>query len=139
MAQEINHPRTTRMWILLAPGAAYLVWVLLFPAFTVGLLFDGSVGVLLGLYICSQPAANGIDLMFMQRGAFRRAVKQSVRGRVADAERPGHDRRLVRDGNRRGPIHDAGLPALKPASREGRSNHRGQRADKVVLLGDLGG
>lgn len=66
------------MWILLAPGAAYLVWVLLFPAFTVGLLFDGSVGVLLGLYICSQPAANGIDLMFMQRGAFRRAIKQSA-------------------------------------------------------------
>ena len=60
------------MWILLAPAAAYLTWVLFFPAFTVGLLFDGSVGVLLGLYICSQPAANGIDLMFMQRGAFRR-------------------------------------------------------------------
>ena len=77
MTQEINHPRTARMWLLLAPAAAYLTWVLLFPAFTVGLLFDGSVGVLLGLYICSLPAANGIDLMFMQRGAFRRAVKHS--------------------------------------------------------------
>ena len=65
------------MWALLAPAAAYLVWLLFFPAFTLGMLFDGSVGVLLGLYICSQPAANGIDLMFMQRGALRRAVKHS--------------------------------------------------------------
>ena len=77
MTQRTNHPRTMRMWMLLAPAAAYLAWILLFPAFTVGMLFDGSVGVLLGLYICAQPAANGIDLMFMQRGAFRRAVKQS--------------------------------------------------------------
>jgi hypothetical protein len=65
------------MWILLVPAVIYLVWILVFPTVTVGMLFDGSVGVLLGLYICSQPAANGIDVMFMQRGAFRRAVKQS--------------------------------------------------------------
>jgi hypothetical protein len=65
------------MWIWLGPAAAYLAWILFFPEFTVGLLFDGSVGVLLGLYICSLPAANGIDLMFMERGAFRRAVKQA--------------------------------------------------------------
>jgi hypothetical protein len=77
MSDATNHPRTKRMWILLVPAVSYLVWVLLFPTFTIGMLFDGSIGVLLGLYICSQPAANGIDVMFMQRGAFRRVVKHS--------------------------------------------------------------
>jgi EamA domain-containing membrane protein RarD len=77
MAQEIYHQRTARMWALLASAAAYLVWVGLFPAYTFGLLVDGSVGIVLGLYICSQPAANGIDLMFVQRGTFRRVMRQS--------------------------------------------------------------
>ena len=31
----------------------------------------GSIGVLLGLYICAQPAANAVDLMFFQRGTVR--------------------------------------------------------------------
>jgi hypothetical protein len=77
VTQEIYHPRTIRMWALLAPSAAYLVWIVAFPDYSFGLLVDGSVGVLLGLYVCSQPAANGIDLMFVQRGAFRRAVRNS--------------------------------------------------------------
>jgi len=77
MSDAISHPRATRMWILLVPAVLYLVWILLFPTLTAGMLFDGSIGVVLGLYICAQPAANGIDLMFMQRGAFRRAVKHS--------------------------------------------------------------
>ena len=77
MAQEIDRQRTTRMWVLLAPAAAYLVWIGLFPGYSLGLLVDGSVGVLLGLYICAQPAANGIDLMFVQRGAVRRVMRQS--------------------------------------------------------------
>ncbi len=29
---------------------------------------DGTVGVLLGLFICSRPAANMLDLLFAQRG-----------------------------------------------------------------------
>lgn len=31
----------------------------------------GIIGVLLGLYICAQPAANAVDLLFFQRGAVR--------------------------------------------------------------------
>src|SRR3954451_14255471 len=78
MTPTSQHPRTRRMWTLLAPAAAYLSWILFYPAFSFGLLFDGSVGVLLGLYICAQPAAHGIDLIFMQRGALRRAVAHSA-------------------------------------------------------------
>ncbi len=36
----------------------------------------GSIGVLLGLYICSHPAANAVDLMFFERGAVRRLSKE---------------------------------------------------------------
>jgi hypothetical protein len=31
-------------------------------------MVDGVIGVLLGLYICSHPAANAIDLIFLERG-----------------------------------------------------------------------
>jgi len=36
----------------------------------------GSIGVLLGLYICAQPAANAVDLLFFQRGAVRQLSKE---------------------------------------------------------------
>jgi hypothetical protein len=39
-------------------------------------LVDGTRGVRLGLYICSHPAANGIDLIFLERGAFRRVTSR---------------------------------------------------------------
>jgi hypothetical protein len=39
-------------------------------------IMDGMVGIVLGLFICSRPAANGIDLLFVERGAFKRVVKQ---------------------------------------------------------------
>jgi hypothetical protein len=32
-------------------------------------LLDGTLGVILGLYICSQPAAHAIDLLFQARSA----------------------------------------------------------------------
>ena len=34
-------------------------------------LLDAIVGVLLGLYICSHPAAHGVDLLFFERGHLR--------------------------------------------------------------------
>ena len=77
MTQQVYQPNTARMWALLVPAAAYLGWMFYLPMLTGITLLDGSVGVLLGLYICSHPAANGIDLLFLQRGAFRRAVKDS--------------------------------------------------------------
>ena len=77
MTQQVYEPNTVRMWVLLAPAAAYLGWMFYLPMLTGTTLFDGSVGVVLGLYICSHPAANGIDLLFLQRGAFRRVVKHS--------------------------------------------------------------
>ena len=30
-------------------------------------VLDGSMGVILGLYICSHPAANAVDMLFFER------------------------------------------------------------------------
>jgi hypothetical protein len=30
-------------------------------------VLDGSLGVILGLYICSHPAANAVDMLFFER------------------------------------------------------------------------
>jgi hypothetical protein len=60
------------MWALLVPAFAYLVWMTYWPMLTGMRLLDGGVGVCLGLYICSRPAANAIDLFFVPRGTFRR-------------------------------------------------------------------
>jgi hypothetical protein len=65
-------PSTRRLCTLLVPAAAYLAWASSFRPLDGSPLVDGTVGVLLGLYICSHPAANGIDLIFLERGAFRR-------------------------------------------------------------------
>jgi len=66
-----------RLWAVLVPMAAYLVWMTTFhePASTVaGARVDGAVGVLLGLYAGAHPAANGIDLIFSsRRGRWRSA------------------------------------------------------------------
>jgi len=69
-------PGTRRLWALLVPAAAYLTWASYFRAPDVSPLVDGTIGVLLGLYICSHPAANGIDLIFLERGAFRRVTSR---------------------------------------------------------------
>src|SRR5262245_1862851 len=76
MTQQVYHPNSSRMLALLVPAAAYLGWMEYWPMLTGATLFDGSVGVVLGLYICSHPAANGIDLLFLQRGALRRGTRQ---------------------------------------------------------------
>src|ERR1051326_5653674 len=75
MTQQGYQPKSNRMWALMLPAFAYLGWMQYWPMLTGATLFDGSVGVVLGLYICSHPAANGIDLLFLQRGALRRAAR----------------------------------------------------------------
>jgi hypothetical protein len=69
-------PGTRRLWTLLVPAAAYLMWASYFRALDGSPLVDGTIGVLLGLYICSHPAANGVDLIFLERGAFRRVTSR---------------------------------------------------------------
>jgi hypothetical protein len=62
------------LWALIVVAGAYLAWQYYWPSFTGDDLFDGISGVVLGLFICSRPASNGIDLLFQERGAFKRAM-----------------------------------------------------------------
>lgn len=66
--------RDARLWLLIAVAGAYGAWQRYLPALTAGPTVDAVAGVLLGLYICSKPAANGIDLIFAQHGALRRTM-----------------------------------------------------------------
>ncbi|MGE3267834.1 MAG: hypothetical protein AB7P40_03730 [Chloroflexota bacterium] len=52
----------------MAYGAVLYVYATLTGEFRV----DGAIGVVLGLYVCSHPAANILDLLFMDGGAVRR-------------------------------------------------------------------
>jgi N-acyl homoserine lactone hydrolase len=65
-----------RLWALLVPVAVYLVWTASAATITGIARVDGTVGVLLGLYACAHPAANGIDLIFKDRRATRLAISR---------------------------------------------------------------
>ena len=55
--------------ILLAVAYGGLISELGFS--TGSLLYDGCIGVGLGLYICSHPVSNAIDLLFLDHGIMR--------------------------------------------------------------------
>jgi hypothetical protein len=57
----------TRLWLIGLVGIAYGLVFAFRPALLGQPLVQGSVGVLLGLYICSHPAANAVDLFFFGR------------------------------------------------------------------------
>jgi hypothetical protein len=59
--------QTLLVMILLA--SAYGGWLYYQRTLTGTSRGDGIIGVLLGLYICSRPAANFLDLLFFARGA----------------------------------------------------------------------
>jgi hypothetical protein len=60
---------------LLVPAAVYLVWQQSLPAITNHDSTYGIAGMLLGLFICSKPARNGIDVLIFERVSARRALK----------------------------------------------------------------
>jgi hypothetical protein len=67
---------STVLWILFLLAIAYGVAQHFLRTLTGMYLLDGSSGVLLGLYICSHPAANSIDLLFFHRDALEQAVSE---------------------------------------------------------------
>jgi hypothetical protein len=67
-------PNRRALLALLLPAAGYLLWQRQAPFWTGIDRLDGSIGLLLGLYLCSRPAANGIDLFFAERGSWRRTL-----------------------------------------------------------------
>jgi len=68
MGSKITRRRYWALALLAALGLAYVVGLLWRTTLLGSPQLDGSLGILLGLYLGSHPAANSIDLMFLGRG-----------------------------------------------------------------------
>ena len=53
-----------KVWVLVLLGVAYSSVLYYQPMLTGTNNVDGIIGVLLGLYLCSHPAANVVDMLF---------------------------------------------------------------------------
>jgi uncharacterized membrane protein len=62
---------TKALWASVVIGVAYLMLVDHLPTQAYSNLLRGSIGVILGLYICSHPAANVVNILFFNRGDLR--------------------------------------------------------------------
>lgn len=69
-----SYLRRTRTLVILALAAVVYSAVVHGGTITGSERLDGQIGVLLGLYICSHPAANGVDVLFFDRNALRRLL-----------------------------------------------------------------
>jgi hypothetical protein len=57
-------------------ACVYLGWLSYLGTLTGRPTLDGVIGVMLGLYICSHPAANAINLLFFEREAWHAATSE---------------------------------------------------------------
>ncbi len=67
-SRDFNRRNACLLWLLLACALIYLGLLVARHTVTGNRLWDGSLGVILGLFICSRPAGHAIDLLFAQRG-----------------------------------------------------------------------
>jgi hypothetical protein len=72
MDQKSRRRKEEILWGMVLIGLFYIGLMVWFHTLTGLTILDGSLGVLLGLYICSHPAANAIDALFFERGSLRR-------------------------------------------------------------------
>jgi hypothetical protein len=70
--QQRRGSRNTRtLWLLILFAAIYAGLLFFRHGVTGRHLLDAFIGVGLGLFICSRPAANGVDLLFAERYKLR--------------------------------------------------------------------
>jgi hypothetical protein len=63
-------PNIKTLWAMVVLAIAYCGLIYFRHALTGTRLLDGGIGVMLGLFICAHPAANGVNLMFLERTAY---------------------------------------------------------------------
>jgi len=63
--QYVRNTRT--LYVLALLGGLYSAAALARPSFSNNPALEGAISILFGLYICSHPAANAVDLLFFQR------------------------------------------------------------------------
>jgi hypothetical protein len=71
MHQPQRQRRTAVLWLLVLLALAYALLLRYQHPLTGRSDLDGGVGVVLGLYICAQPAANLLDMILFGRYAPR--------------------------------------------------------------------
>ncbi len=76
MDQRDRRRKSGVLIVMILLAALYGVLLAGLRTLTGNPLLDGAIGVLLGLYICSHPAANLVDLLFFSRGAGLRALSR---------------------------------------------------------------
>jgi hypothetical protein len=74
MAEREYDRRSGTLAALLVPAVIYLAWQSTLPQVTEHDAAYGIGGVLLGLFICSRPATNAIDVLIFERLSLRRVL-----------------------------------------------------------------
>ncbi len=74
-----RHKRNTRvLWGLILLAIVYIALLRYLHTLTGIAMLDGSIGVLLGLYICAHPAANAVNILFFERDTLRQISERSI-------------------------------------------------------------
>jgi hypothetical protein len=68
--------KSTFLWGLILAALIYTWWFNSHNSLSGNPIIDGTLSVIFGLYICSRPAANAIDLLFSERGPFYRFASE---------------------------------------------------------------
>ena len=68
-ALRLNH---SSLWLHILAALGYAALALGLDRHTATMVLEGSIGVMLGLYVCSCPARNTIDVLFVDRFALGR-------------------------------------------------------------------
>ena len=85
MMRERRRGRNVKtMWVLILLAIVYSGWLYYAHTLTGNNRWDGSIGVLLGLFICAHPAANLLDaLLFAGSTGWDNSSWQSTLGWLA--------------------------------------------------------
>jgi hypothetical protein len=79
MDQQRIGPKIFALSVLAVVGIGYSSYLYSRGTLTGRIHLDGIIGVVLGLYICSHPAAHLIDMLFYRRGIrYRFSSRRSV-------------------------------------------------------------
>ena len=66
------------LWRLILLAIGYSALLRYLHTLTGIAALDGSIGLVLGLYICSHPAANAVNMLFFERDTLRQLSEWSV-------------------------------------------------------------
>jgi hypothetical protein len=66
--------------VLVSFASLYIGWFAYFDALTSSARLDGSLGLLLGLYICSHPAANMLNMLLFMTAETREGITATRSG-----------------------------------------------------------